>query len=405
MTQMNQDTNQRPTSLPGYQIIPSSPEIDAHLLLAALLRDEMAGGERRRVMATIQALTGRRTYSPSSDGGILSGCHNLGSNLSNATQPLLSSLTDLTFRPNPPIPKGDIAAPAAWTSTFPLTRSTSPITQPSLSGISGSDSDDSKTVIRKEQVEAALRSSPQRGRKRTNLNEMERQELIRNRNREHAKETRLRKKMRQEELEEKERKLRVHEQKETLQQARRQTVIQYLECRENMLHSLSFHLDGAVSNDESAQEDNEDYADLEVLHNVIHDINSFKFIVGDLKIAKHPGQTTLEHIRSYDVNLATKIEASFGDSALPSVQYVVQNGEMNVSLDCFDGGVAEVDVVLSTNPQVPLQQGFLKFKFAGSESSKLSSVHWRITQELLASQVCAVISQESVKPSSREEVP
>eukprot|EP00814_Leptocylindrus_danicus_P019453 CAMPEP_0116042960 /NCGR_PEP_ID=MMETSP0321-20121206/26039_1 /TAXON_ID=163516 /ORGANISM="Leptocylindrus danicus var. danicus, Strain B650" /LENGTH=583 /DNA_ID=CAMNT_0003523613 /DNA_START=100 /DNA_END=1851 /DNA_ORIENTATION=+ len=54
--------------------------------------------------------------------------------------------------------------------------------------------------IRKEEVEAALRSKPQRGRKRENLSEQERLELTRTRNREHAKTTRNRKKARYDEL-------------------------------------------------------------------------------------------------------------------------------------------------------------------------------------------------------------
>jgi len=45
-------------------------------------------------------------------------------------------------------------------------------------------------AIRKNEVEAALRSKPQRGRKRENLNAEERLELTRTRNREHAKSTR-----------------------------------------------------------------------------------------------------------------------------------------------------------------------------------------------------------------------
>ena len=44
--------------------------------------------------------------------------------------------------------------------------------------------------IRQDQIEAALRSKPQRGRKRDNLSVMERLELTRTRNREHAKSTR-----------------------------------------------------------------------------------------------------------------------------------------------------------------------------------------------------------------------
>lgn len=45
-------------------------------------------------------------------------------------------------------------------------------------------------LIRREEVEAALKSKPQRGRKRENLSVMERLELTRTRNREHAKSTR-----------------------------------------------------------------------------------------------------------------------------------------------------------------------------------------------------------------------
>ena len=45
-------------------------------------------------------------------------------------------------------------------------------------------------VIRQEQIDAALRSKPQRGKKRDNLSVHERLELTRTRNREHAKSTR-----------------------------------------------------------------------------------------------------------------------------------------------------------------------------------------------------------------------
>ena len=49
---------------------------------------------------------------------------------------------------------------------------------------------DAAAVVRQEQIDAALRSKPQRGRKRDNLNLRERLELTRTRNREHAKSTR-----------------------------------------------------------------------------------------------------------------------------------------------------------------------------------------------------------------------
>ena len=51
-------------------------------------------------------------------------------------------------------------------------------------------SEGSQPKIRQEQIDAALRSKPQRGRKRENLSVLERLELTRTRNREHAKSTR-----------------------------------------------------------------------------------------------------------------------------------------------------------------------------------------------------------------------
>lgn len=53
-----------------------------------------------------------------------------------------------------------------------------------------SSSEGEPHTIRKDQIEAALRSKPQRGRKRENLSVLERLELTRTRNREHAKSTR-----------------------------------------------------------------------------------------------------------------------------------------------------------------------------------------------------------------------
>jgi hypothetical protein len=57
-------------------------------------------------------------------------------------------------------------------------------------GKSAADTKEVAISIRREKVEAALNSKPQRGRKREDLSEKERLELTRTRNREHAKSTR-----------------------------------------------------------------------------------------------------------------------------------------------------------------------------------------------------------------------
>lgn len=63
---------------------------------------------------------------------------------------------------------------------------------PTVQGLAKAEeeADAAEKKIRKDEVEAALRSKPQRGRKRENLNAEERLELTRTRNREHAKSTR-----------------------------------------------------------------------------------------------------------------------------------------------------------------------------------------------------------------------
>lgn len=69
-------------------------------------------------------------------------------------------------------------------------RTSSPGGKLKASGITTSTSTKRTVSVRKEKVEAALRSKPQRGRKRDDLSDKERLELTRTRNREHAKSTR-----------------------------------------------------------------------------------------------------------------------------------------------------------------------------------------------------------------------
>mmetsp|Transcript_37822 Transcript_37822/g.81624 ORF Transcript_37822/g.81624 Transcript_37822/m.81624 type:complete len:342 (-) Transcript_37822:230-1255(-) len=75
----------------------------------------------------------------------------------------------------------------------------------------------------------ALHSKPQRGKKRENLNDMERLELTRTRNREHAKSTRMKKKARFDELIEIEKKYLLLQEKEIICRQRRQFVVEFVE--------------------------------------------------------------------------------------------------------------------------------------------------------------------------------
>eukprot|EP00980_Cylindrotheca_fusiformis_P013041 scaffold3267_cov140-Cylindrotheca_fusiformis.AAC.3 len=107
--------------------------------------------------------------------------------------------------------------------------------------------------IRKEKVEAALRSKPQRGRKRDDLSDKERQELTRSRNREHAKTTRIRKKARYEELLECERKLKDISEQNERNELRCKAIESFLALRQNMIRCCI--QDDAMA--EAAQEDGE----------------------------------------------------------------------------------------------------------------------------------------------------
>jgi hypothetical protein len=73
---------------------------------------------------------------------------------------------------------------------FPESSTVTSVRENDKTKMSDSESASSLVEIRKEKVEAALRSKPQRGRKRDDLSEFERVELTRTRNREHAKSTR-----------------------------------------------------------------------------------------------------------------------------------------------------------------------------------------------------------------------
>lgn len=84
--------------------------------------------------------------------------------------PMLPPMTE-----RPPVPKVGQSVEPRLLQTPPLNVESTAAMDPSL---------------RQEKIEAALRSKPQRGRKRDNLSVEERLELTRTRNREHAKSTR-----------------------------------------------------------------------------------------------------------------------------------------------------------------------------------------------------------------------
>ena len=241
--------------------------------------------------------------------------------------------------------------------------------------------------VRPEQIEAALRSKPQRGRRRDELNELERRELNRTRNREHAKTTRIRKKARYEELVEQERQLHALERRQTLQTQRRQAVLQYLQVREAMVTAEATgqeppFVKTSVAPSSPKSDDGDDSRAGEVavsLEDVVEDVQSFSYQIGPAR-AMGKDAKALHRMRLYDQGLVAGIEERFGKSSEAKVRFSIPFGAQGISLDEQDGGMAHVKVVYDCTA---VAEGFLRFGFAAPESSKLSMVHWWQTQDNL----------------------
>lgn len=250
-----------------------------------------------------------------------------------------------------------------------------------ISGRAGPDTLETGTrserQVRQDQIDAALRSKPQRGRKREDLNELERLELTRTRNREHAKSTRIRKKARYEELLEEERQLHIFQKRQALEKERRNVVLRYVRARQRMI--LSHRRSGSTSSGDAAPADNT--ASMPPLQELIQDMSQFVFAVGSQDVDE--GATPFDRMISYDESLLTRVEGRYGAAALTFIQYAVRWGHEGVSLNNLNGGVAEVDITLASDSKIPLQNGFLRFEFAGQDSPKLSSVCWWPTRDFL----------------------
>eukprot|EP00581_Thalassiosira_minuscula_P007675 CAMPEP_0183704826 /NCGR_PEP_ID=MMETSP0737-20130205/2087_1 /TAXON_ID=385413 /ORGANISM="Thalassiosira miniscula, Strain CCMP1093" /LENGTH=341 /DNA_ID=CAMNT_0025931841 /DNA_START=228 /DNA_END=1253 /DNA_ORIENTATION=+ len=101
--------------------------------------------------------------------------------------------------------------------------------QPTPMPIMSSDAKPYEAEIRSDKIRDALNSKSQRGKKRQNLSDLERIELTRTRNREHAKSTRMKKKARLQELLAMEKKYLLLQEKEVLDKSRTKSLIQFVE--------------------------------------------------------------------------------------------------------------------------------------------------------------------------------
>eukprot|EP01082_Thalassiosira_pseudonana_P000520 g1190.t1 g1190 contig10:1571378-1572496(+) len=145
--------------------------------------------------------------------------------------------------PNPLAPIADSSSDESCSSlmptssstvSYPIVDTTSPIvhgfdisSNPAPSGCQNTNS--VTPLVRTDMIQDALNSKSQRGKKRCNLNDVERLELTRTRNREHAKCTRMKKKARHEELVAMEQRYRQLKQQQDLNLQRRTRVFNLID--------------------------------------------------------------------------------------------------------------------------------------------------------------------------------
>jgi hypothetical protein len=256
--------------------------------------------------------------------------------------------------------------------------------------------------IRRQEIVKALHSKPQRGRKRANLNDIERQELTRTRNREHAKSTRVRKKMRYEELLNCEKALRENQFKENLDSRRRASVVDFLSIREQMLQN-SF-LPSSLGECNFALK----------LGKLVEDISALIFYDG---LQQPENSDALDQMNQFDAALSTiifrecscKHDITFAKSILYRIRG--SSSQNDVALTTFGIAFAEVDVVIRPpeNDLKVVRSYLLKVEFA-SESEKIRSVSIiplvgaDERPEILENQIShpSVVSLEAEKDPRRE---
>mmetsp|Transcript_1830 Transcript_1830/g.2631 ORF Transcript_1830/g.2631 Transcript_1830/m.2631 type:complete len:701 (-) Transcript_1830:348-2450(-) len=283
----------------------------------------------------------------------------------------------------------------------------------------------SQITIRSDKIKAALQSKPQRGRKRDNLNVLERRELTRTRNREHAKSTRIRKKARYEELVHNEKMYFDLKQERDLEEYRRLTVIKFMEIRTQFIRGIvsdlndsswHFSLDvnssnktafpsssdvngpglkknGAIPSFTTFQTSKQSqlltpdsvHSNLlkqnhtvrsnskNALNDVIDNIKLFKFISSP---GQHHASLGIWKLQAHDSDIANRVRSALGDDVISSLEFRISGGPDSVALTKDSKGFADFDLVLKGKDgrsDFILCAGILNMEFA-SCSNKLVSI-------------------------------
>jgi hypothetical protein len=249
-------------------------------------------------------------------------------------------------------------------------------------------------LVRRQEIEAALRSKPQRGRKRGNLSEVERFELTRTRNREHAKSTRNRKKARYQELLDNEQKLDGYLKIENLNDKRRSCVLDFLSIREGMLHSIR-QSDRSICSDGSdgTRQVPNNGAESKTLQDVVEDIAAFTF---SSRTEASGASTAVSRMQHFDARLISHLSSPKSVSILASLSYEVKGLADGIALTSGDTGFAEVGLVSSftSRPLVVVHE--LPYAAAYKLRSAMWSTTSRTFNEGSSNRLDAQVSHPSV---------
>ena len=249
-----------------------------------------------------------------------------------------------------------------------VSASIAPASVPSGSVSSSKSSTTSSAVtqpVLKAKIESALKSTPQRGRKRDELNDEERHELTRTRNREHARATRIRKKRKYDELVEKETQLEQLLQQQELERKRREAIVDLFRTRESRIRSLAAVDESAPQLIDSVEQHDEPTRHAEEQAKPLDESECLK--------------ETLR-MRKFDDDLAKRVESGFGRSSLTKFTYNIVGQASGVALDGNDGALATVELMVPGESFRPLMKGLVYIRFA-PKSFFLKNVTWTTLEE------------------------
>jgi len=275
--------------------------------------------------------------------------------------------------------------------------------------------------IRKEKVAEALRSKPQRGRKRDDLSETERLELTRTRNREHAKSTRIRKKARYQELLDREELYLQQQEQEDIEFQKRNVIEKIIALRQDMLRDHLQRQSGESSS--SSRKRSLDAAIYKTVYphehfrvmlaELVDPATAFEFdslLPGD---ANADSDEAIFKMQEWDEALVDRVSCTFTNNfseVLPSITYEIESGSDGIALNKNGDAFCRVEIFVQVpspsegdpSPTVlskksMIMSGICLFRF-GSKTNRLTSMRWTTLEDRCSSPCSSVREKDSNRP-------